>query len=94
MKISHLTYFFVKDRVDSKEVVIEHCRTEEMLADVFIKPLQGAAFCKFQNAIMGVDGDMPSLSSVLRNEGQTGESGESSGHSVTFDPVGQLGMTG
>ena len=52
---------------------------------------------KFWDAIMGVDGDMPSLSSndttshrsVLRTEGQTGESG----HSVTFDPVGRLTMT-
>ena len=39
-----IRYFFVKDRVDSGEVVLEHKPTEEMVADVLTKPLQGDTF--------------------------------------------------
>jgi hypothetical protein len=34
--------FFVKERIDDGEVILEHKPTEEMLADVLTKPLQGA----------------------------------------------------
>jgi hypothetical protein len=43
----NIRYFFVRDRVASKEVKIEYCPTEEMLADFFTKPLQGSLFKKF-----------------------------------------------
>ena len=33
--------FFVKDRVDKKDICIQYCPTEQMLADFFTKPLQG-----------------------------------------------------
>ena len=49
----HIRYFFVKDRVDKKEVKIQYCPTAEMLADFFTKPLQGALFHKFRDVIMG-----------------------------------------
>ena len=49
----HIRYFFVKDRVDKKEVKIEYCPTEQMLADFFTKPLQGSLFRKFRDVIMG-----------------------------------------
>ena len=44
--------FFVKDRVASGEVKIEYCPTQEMMADYFTKPLQGATFSKMRDAIM------------------------------------------
>ena len=47
-------YFFVKDRVESGEVSIEHCPTEEMIADFFTKPLQGSLFLKMRTLIMGL----------------------------------------
>ena len=34
----HIRYFFVKDRVDKKEVKIEYCPSLDMLADFFTKP--------------------------------------------------------
>ena len=49
-----IRYFFVKDRVASKEVTIEHCPTEDMLADYFTKPLQGAQFKKLRDIVMNV----------------------------------------
>jgi hypothetical protein len=39
-----IRYFWVKERVDMGEAVIEHLRTEKMFANVLTKPLQGAQF--------------------------------------------------
>ena len=49
----HIRYFFVKDRVDKKEVRVEHCPSLSMLADFFTKPLQGQMFIKFKEVLMG-----------------------------------------
>ena len=51
----NIRYFLVKDRVASGEVRIEHCPTNDMIADFFTKPLQGALFVKMRNAIMNVN---------------------------------------
>ena len=48
-----IRHFFVKDRVDKKEVRIEYCPTSIMLADFFTKPLQGQLFQKFRSVLMG-----------------------------------------
>ena len=48
-----IRYFFVKDRVDKDEIIIEYCPTELMIADYFTKALQGKAFKKMWNVIMG-----------------------------------------
>ena len=42
----NICFFFIKDRIESKEVRIEYCPTGEMLADFFTKPLQGKQFYK------------------------------------------------
>ena len=46
MRTRHIDirYFFIKDRVESGEVHIEHCPTFVMLPEHFTKPLQGALF--------------------------------------------------
>jgi hypothetical protein len=51
----NIRYFFVKDRVASGEVKIEYCPTEDMMADFFTKPLQGALFVKMRNRIMNAN---------------------------------------
>ena len=48
-----IKFFWVKDRVDKKEVRIEYCPTTLMLADYFTKPLQGNLFRRFRDVIMG-----------------------------------------
>ena len=50
----NVRYFFVADRVQHKELRIDYCPTQEMIADFFTKPLQGAQFLKFLNFIMNV----------------------------------------
>ena len=53
-----IRYFFVKDRVDRKEIEISYCPTESMLREiftnrVFTKPVQGTLFRTFIAVIMG-----------------------------------------
>ena len=48
-----IRYFFVHDRVKSGSIKVVYCPTEKMLANFFIKPLQGGLFKKFRNAVMG-----------------------------------------
>jgi hypothetical protein len=50
----NIRYFFVKDRVQSGELSIQHCPTGIMIADFFTKPLQGTAFRKFRDEIMNI----------------------------------------
>ena len=45
--------FFVKDRVDKKEMKIIYCPTECMLADYLTKPLSESLFRLFRDIIMG-----------------------------------------
>jgi hypothetical protein len=46
-------YFFIVDRVKSKEIRIEYCPTGIMIADYFTKPLQGLIFQQLRDMIMG-----------------------------------------
>ena len=49
----NIRYFFIKDRIDKKEVKIEYCPTGLMLADYYTKPLMGAKFQEFRHYVMG-----------------------------------------
>ena len=51
----NIRYYFVTDRIGNREVRIEYCPTEQMMADFFTKPLQGVLFTKFRDFIMNVD---------------------------------------
>ena len=48
-----IRYFFVKDRVDKGEIVVEYCPTYQMLADYFTKSLQGRMFNIYREILMG-----------------------------------------
>ena len=49
----NIRYFFIKDKVEKKEITIKYEPTEAMVADYLTKPLQGALFQKFRNRMMG-----------------------------------------
>ena len=50
----NIRYFLITDKIKRGEVsTVEYCPTEEMVADYFTKPLQGAQFRKLRNAVMG-----------------------------------------
>ena len=64
-------YFYVSDHIRNKTLSLKHCPTEEMLADYFTKPLQGALFVRLRNHIMGADfanGDSQNHRSVLDDD--------------------------
>ena len=54
----NVRYYFIKDWVETGDVVIEHCPMEKMLGDHFTKPLQGALFRKFRAEIMNIPDDL------------------------------------
>ena len=49
----NVQYFFVKDRIDKKELKVEYCPTHLMLADYFSKPLRGKLFREQREYLMG-----------------------------------------
>jgi hypothetical protein len=50
-------YFYIKDKIDQNEIVVEHCPTEQMWTDINTKPKQGAIFREFRGQVMGITGD-------------------------------------
>ena len=63
-----IRYFYIGDHIQSKTLSLQHCPTDEMLADYFTKPLQGSLFIRLRNYIMGAEfanGDSQTQRSVL-----------------------------
>ena len=48
-----IRYFFMKNRLDTENINVVYCPTEEMLADFYTKPLQGKLFRMFRDVVMG-----------------------------------------
>ena len=48
----NVRYFFVKDRIDKRELKVEYCHTLLILADYFTKPLMGERFRDLRDFIM------------------------------------------
>jgi hypothetical protein len=53
----NIRYFFLKDRVDAGELEVRYCPTEEMLADLLTKPLQGQQFVTLRDRLLGHAGE-------------------------------------
>ena len=51
----HIRYFFTEDVLEIENMKIKHCPTEQMIADLYTKPIQGKQFYKLRNIIMGHD---------------------------------------
>lgn len=82
----NIRYFLVTDRLKQGEIsTIEYCPTEEMIADYFTKPLQGAQFRRFRNAIMGIT-DSEYLTCKLAYESAKAQRGDSIGDGATTQP--------
>jgi len=48
----NIRYFYVQDLIQRGIVKIEHCKTEDMIADFFTKPLQGERFRILRDVIL------------------------------------------
>ena len=53
----NICYFFIMNKVQNGEVVIEYIPTGKMIADLLAKSLQGALFRKMRDQIQGIDMD-------------------------------------
>ena len=51
----HMCYYLITDQIKKKEFKIMFCPTGKMIADFFTKPLQGAQFVKFCDAILCIN---------------------------------------
>ena len=51
----NIRYFFIQDRIKNGEITVKYCPTDQMLADYFTKPLQGAKFILFRDMILGIN---------------------------------------
>ena len=51
-----IKYFYVTDLVARKELKIEYCSTETMIADCMTKPLTGSKFKLFRDRIVNLSG--------------------------------------
>lgn len=49
----NIRYFFLSDQVEKKNLTIEYCPTDDMIADYNTKPLRGDKFREFRAQIMG-----------------------------------------
>jgi tagatose-1,6-bisphosphate aldolase non-catalytic subunit AgaZ/GatZ len=47
-----IRYYWVKDRVEAKEIEVVYMPTEDMIADVMTKPLQGEAFKRLRDMLL------------------------------------------
>jgi hypothetical protein len=75
----NIWYFFIKDSIDSKELKIKYCATDDMLADFFTKPLLGHKFRVLCDSIMNIDLSSEYHSghrSVLNQSGPQGDDGD------------------
>ena len=49
----NVRYFFIKERIDSGEIRVSYLPTEEMIADLLTKPIQGKLFAKLRDRLLG-----------------------------------------
>jgi hypothetical protein len=47
-----IRFYFIKDKVDSNELRIEYMPTEDMIADILTKPLQGELFRSLRKKLL------------------------------------------
>ncbi len=59
-------YFVIKDKVDQKEITIEHCPTKQMWMNINTKPKQGTVFRVFRGHLMGILADYNDTSFATR----------------------------
>ena len=59
-----IRYFFIKDKIDNKEVSVKYCPTEDMWADVLTKPLQGKKFRTMRATLMNCPTDYEELTNI------------------------------
>jgi hypothetical protein len=63
-------YHFVREKIQSKEIDLIYCNTNENVADIFTKPLGKAKFEIFRNQVRCCRELISPLRGVLENNGE------------------------
>lgn len=53
----NLRYFWLQDRLKSGDLKVEYMKTDEMLADIFTKPIQGIKFNYLRGRLLNTSPD-------------------------------------
>ena len=53
----NIRYYYLKDKIDKKEIIVKYCPMDDMIGDFFSKPLQGVKFKKMRNKILNMSQD-------------------------------------
>ena len=48
----NVRYFFIKEKVDEREVEVVYTKSEDMIADILTKPLQGKQFLRLRTMLL------------------------------------------
>jgi hypothetical protein len=51
-RLIHIRYFYLKNKVEAGELVLEYKPTEDMLADIMTKPLQGEKLLNMRDELL------------------------------------------
>ena len=49
----NIRYFFAKQYFDNEDFILQHCPTQQMIADILTKPLQGELFFRLRALLLG-----------------------------------------
>lgn len=80
-------FFWIKDRVNKGEIQITHCPTQNMLADLMTKPLQGSQFKYLRNRILNIADPNPLFTDSQECVGTRGQTSESKGSEEDPEPL-------
>jgi len=64
-KHMNVRYFFIKDRIDSREIAVEYMHTKSMWADILSKPVQGKLFVDLRDRLMGAADASDAVSALV-----------------------------
>jgi Reverse transcriptase (RNA-dependent DNA polymerase) len=60
----NVRYYFVTDRINKGDMVVEYCPTADMISDILTKPLQGSPFRKLRALLLNLKDD-PTKNAVV-----------------------------
>jgi KUP system potassium uptake protein len=63
-----IRYFFVTDRIAQGDVRVEYCPTQQMVADIFTKPLQGSLFRRLRDLVLNVPAPTPDSTNIAESQ--------------------------
>ena len=66
----HHRFFLITDKIEKRDVAVEHRGTKEMWADGTTKPLQGTGFRLFRSKVMGIPANYDDEAERMRSHPQ------------------------